>query len=170
MKLSNKNKYLIGGVIAMLLLSYRLALHKTLTAREVYAANMDRKESISNLPLKLSMLGQRERELDNQLAALDIGSSSLQNNLLKFLNKEASRNNVKIIDFNSPHVVEGEKGTTETLIFHLEGSYTDILKTLNALENKGSYGTISHLAFGKKRDYRGKRTYLRAKIFLQAIK
>ncbi|UJH68650.1 hypothetical protein [Allomuricauda sp. SCSIO 65647] len=170
MKLTNKNKYLLAGVVAMLLLSYRLAIHKTLMVREEFYNSLGKKESITNLPRQLSMLGQKEKTLDAQLVAFDVGNSSLQNNLLKFLNQEASKNQVKIIDFNSPHVVEGEKGTTETHILHLEGGYTDILKTLNALENKGSYGAISHLAFEKKKNYRSKRTYLQAQIFLEQVK
>ncbi len=167
MKLTNKNKYLLVGVVALSLLSYRLAIHNTLAVREEFYNNLEKKESIANLPGQLSMLGQKEKTLDAQLLALNVGNSSLQNNLLKFLNQEASKNRVKIIDFNSPHVVEAEKGTIETHIIHLEGGYTDILKTLNALENKGSYGAISHLAFEKKKNHRSKRTYLQAEVFLQ---
>lgn len=170
MRLANKNKYLLAGIVAMLLLSYRLAIHRTLALREAYGKNMEKKESISNLPMQLSMLGQKEKVLDGQLAALDASGSSAQNNLLKFLNREATKNKVKVIDFNAPHVVEGENGSIQTSIFLLEGGYTDILKTLNALENRGIHGAISHVRFEKKKNFRSKRTYLQAQVFLERMK
>ena len=167
MKLSNKNKYLIAGSIAILLLSYRLAIHKTIMAREEYGINMEKKESISNLPFQLSMLGQKEKVLDGQLDALDASGSSAQNNLLNFLNREAAKNKVKVIDYNTPHVVDGENGSVQTSIFLLEGGYTDILKVLNALENKGTFGVINHVVFENKKSHRSKSTFLQTQVFLE---
>jgi hypothetical protein len=116
------------------------------------------------------LLSQKERFLDEQLKELNLGDASMQNNLLKFLNRHAGKNKVKVIDFNSPHVIATENEEIATYIFNLEGGYTQILKTLHSLENNGGFGSVTHVVFEKKKDYRKKRTYLQAEVFLEQVK
>jgi hypothetical protein len=170
MTLSKKNKYLIFGFVAMVIVSYKLALEKTFVAKRQYAMNMEKQASLSNLPQQLSLLSQKERFLDEQLKELNLGDASMQNNLLKFLNRHAGKNKVKVIDFNSPHVIATENEEIATYIFNLEGGYTQILKTLHSLENNGGFGSVTHVVFEKKKDYRKKRTYLQAEVFLEQVK
>ena len=154
----------------MLLLSYQLAIHKTIVAKKELVDNTAKKESISNLPEQLSILSRKEKALNLRLEVMDVGSSSAQNNLLKFLSKESSTHKVKIIDFSSPHIIESNQRIVETYMLQLEGGYLSILKLLNAIENKGSFGAINHLNFEKKKNYRTKRTYLQAQVFLEQVK
>ncbi|MEX0288096.1 MAG: hypothetical protein AB3N14_03225 [Flavobacteriaceae bacterium] len=167
MKLTKKNTYLLLGFIAMLLLSYHLAIKKTLGARKIFIDNLTKKEVISNQPLQLAVLSQKEKALNQKLDSLNIGTSSTQNRLLKFLNQEAVTTKVRVIDFSTPHLVKADNGITETYILKLEGPYTSILKILNTIENMGGVGTVSHLNFEKKKDYHSKRIYLQAQIFLE---
>jgi len=170
MKLTKKNKYLIFGFIAMLVISYKLALENTIVAKMRYSENVEKQASISNLPKQLSMLSQKEQFLDKQLQELNLEDTSMQSSLLKFLNKQVRQYKVKVIDFNSPHIITTENEEIATYIFNLEGGYTNILKTLNSLENNGSFGSITHVGFEKKKNYRTKRTYLQAEVFLEQIR
>ncbi len=151
----------------MLLVSYQLAITKTLAAREENAINTERLVAIANLPKQLSALSKKEQQLDLQLQHLNLEDASMQNTLLKFLNHQTGKQQVKIIDFNAPHSIQTEQHTIETYIFDLEGGYTPILNVLNALENNGGFGAIVHVAFEKKTAYRSKKTYLQAKVFLE---
>ena len=170
MKLTKKNKYLIFGILAMLVISYKLALENTIVAKMRYSENVEKQASISNLPKQLSMLSQKEQFLDKQLQELNLEDTSMQSSLLKFLNKQVRQHKVKVIDFNSPHIITTENEEIATYIFNLEGGYTNILKTLNSLENNGSFGSITHVGFEKKKNYRTKRTYLQAEVFLEQLK
>ena len=170
MKLTKKNKYLIFGILAMLVISYKLALENTIVAKMRYSENVEKQVSISNLPKQLSMLSQKEQFLDKQLQELNLEDTSMQSSLLKFLNKQVRQHKVKVIDFNSPHIITTENEEIATYIFNLEGGYTNILKTLNSLENNGSFGSITHVGFEKKKNYRTKRTYLQAEVFLEQLK
>lgn len=151
----------------MLFLSYQLALKKTLLVYKNYSENLAKKEQVSNVPKQLAMLTQKERAIDEQLKKLNVEESSLQSNLLKTLNRESELNNVKIIDFNAPHHFKNERKEIETFIFDLEGSYIDVLKTINSIENNGSLGSITHFKMEKLKNYRTKKTYLQAKVFLE---
>lgn len=170
MRFNRKNKILFGSILLMLVVSYKLAIEKTIDLSRDYNANLNKSELIKNIPEKLSFLSQKERHLDAQLSMLNAEDSSVQNSLLKFLNREAQKNKVKIIEFNSPHTIKEEKQITETYIFNLEGGYSNILKTIHALENKGNFGAIAHLGLEKKKDYRSKRTYLQVTVFLEQLK
>ena len=170
MPLNKKNKILILGFVAILFMSYQLALKNTKEAYSSYNSNLEKRESIGNIPRQLAMLDQKEKAIDAQLQLLNLEESSLQNNLLKFLNQQAELNEVKIIDFNSPHIHKTENRQIETYSFDLEGSYSGILKMVNALENHGSLGAVIHFEMEKKKDYHSKRTYLQAKIFLEQVR
>lgn len=170
MKLNKKNKLLLGGILLMLVVSYKLAIQNTLALRQEYNTHLNQKELLNNLPQKLSMLSQKEQHIDKQLASLNVGSSSMQNNLLRFLNEQANQNQVKIIDFNAPHLQEVGKNTIETYIFNLEGGFPNILKTIYSLENQSGFGAISHLDYEKKKNYRTKKNFLQATVHLEMVK
>lgn len=170
MQLNTKNKLLALGGLVLLILSYQLAIKKTLVAQKEYAINTERQVAIANLPNQLLQLSQKEQQLDAQLHHLNLEDTSMQSNLLKFLNRQTEIQKVKIIDFNAPHRIQTEQHLVETYIFDLEGGYVPIVKVLNALENNGGFGAITHLTFEKKKDYRSKRTYLQAQVFLEQTK
>jgi len=170
MILNKKNKLLVFEILAMLFLCYQFAIKQTFTTYRAYSNNLQKKEELSSIPLQLERLTQKELVLDKQLLELNVEDISIQNNLLKYLNQEAEKNKVKIIDFNSPHRFEGENGEIETYIFDLEGGFTNILKLLNALENHGAFGAINHTAFEKTKDYRTRRTFLQTKVFIERFK
>ncbi|MEM1340494.1 MAG: hypothetical protein AAF717_08295 [Bacteroidota bacterium] len=170
MLLNSKNKGLLLGVIALLIVSYQLAITKTIAARKAHRANYKRDISAANLPEQHSLLSKKEQQLDAQLLKFNLEDTSLQNNLLKFLTAQTEKQHVKIIDFNAPHSIQNKGQTVETYIFDLEGGYTAILKVLNALENNAGFGGIVHVAYEKKKALRSKRTALQARVFLEQMR
>lgn len=168
--MTKKNKLLILGFTLMVLVSYQFALKNTVRTYSDFVENQKEKELVGNIPKQLALLTQKERVLDKQLQKLNLEDSSVQSNLLKFLNRQAELNSVKVIAFNAPHSIVEEAKTIETFIFDLEGNYTDILKTINALENSGSFGAVVHLQIEKLKNYRSKKTYLQATVFLEQVR
>jgi len=169
MKLNKKNKILIGAFLIMLVLCYKLALENTLKLHHSYGDNLKKKELLSNIPAQLAQLSQKEQYYTKQLSELHIDNSSMQNNLLKFLNLHTAKNKVQIIDFNAPHNYESEEHTINTFAFYLQGNYEGILKTIYALEQQKGFGEISHIQFEKQKNHRTKKTYLQARILLKQI-
>ena len=172
MKLDKKNRLLLLGFVMMSLLCYRFAIKKTRAAYGRHMENTGAERVEGNVREKVAFLYDKESLLDDRLRAFNVDGLSVQQGLLKFLNREAGENRVKVIDFNAPHRFEGELRDQElqTFIFTLEGGYTGILKTVNALENNGSFGSVGHIHLKKNKDYRTKRTYLRAEVFLALLR
>ena len=170
MKLEKKNKLLLLGFAIALFFSYQLAIRNTLAIREEFEINNIRMEAIAGFPNTLTAMRNKEKALQAQLTQMDLSSVSFQTDLLRVLNKASANNKVNIVNLKSPHKIVVQTDTVATYIFDLEGGYGDILKTLNTLEKKKSYGVISHLAFEKKKDYRSRRTFLQAKVFLKQLR
>ncbi len=169
MKLDNKNKLLIAGCLVLLFATYKLALSKTMAIQEEYGNLKSKRIQAQDIPEQLALLAQKEQYYDSIMQRMDIGDTSIQNNLLRTINEQAKVRNVKVIDFNPPHThsFEDHKLLTHSIV--LNGSYTDILQVAYMLEHKGSFGDIVHMDFEKKKDYRKRKSFLEATIFVQHI-
>lgn len=167
MGLDSRNKLLLGSFIVLLVLSYQLAIKKTLVLREVYVDGLEQVERATDIPTELATLAKKETYLDGQFQQLNLGSSSVQNDLLKFLNSHTGDHGVKIMDFGAPHLTQDGNTTYKSYIFTLEGNFKGILHVAHALENQGNFGAISHMAFTKEKDHRTKKTFLQATIHLE---
>ncbi len=170
MQLNKKNKLLVLGVLVMSLLCYFLAVKKTMLLREEYNLLSEKDKLAQNLGVKLATLAKKEQNLNSQFNQLNLGATSIQNNLLRVLNEQSLTYGVKIIEFNAPHVVQANNTESKTHIFTLEGSYTAILSLIHELEKRGSFGRVIHLNFEKKKDYRNRKAYLQATVFLAQLK
>ncbi|MFS4469594.1 hypothetical protein [Maribacter sp. 2210JD10-5] len=170
MKIDNKNKLLFLGLVVLLLASYYLAINKTLLLRKESQRLNAQVEQFKDIPKKLSVLGQRNAHYDSLLVKMDLVDTSVQNNLLRTINQEATKNKVIVMDFNQPHIYEMGDNSLHTYSFNLNGNYTDILKVVHAIEQKGNFGEVVHIDFQKKKNYRTNRYSLGAIVFVQQVK
>lgn len=170
MKINNKNKLLFLGIIAMLFASYYLAINKTLLLRNEAQRLTVQVEQFKDIPNKLAILSQKDVHYDSILGKMDLVDTSVQNNLLRTINQEATKNNIKVMDFNQPHLYEMGENSLHTYSFKLDGNYTDILKVVHTIEQKGNFGEIVHMDFQKKKNYRTNKYSLGATVFVQQVK
>jgi len=125
----------------------------------------------NSTPKLAHQLRQKEKQLDLLLSRYNItASESFQNDLLKQLTTYSDSYHLKIIDFKEPHIIT-EKGFTATsYIFSLEGSFNGCLALLNKIENNPTLGSIKHLTFTKKRNYKTNVDQLFVEVILQKNK
>lgn len=170
MKIDNKNKLLFLGIVAMLFASYYLAINKTMLLRKESHRLSEQVEQFKDIPNKLAILSQKNIYYDSILGEMDLVDTSIQNNLLRTINQEASKNNIKVMDFNQPHLYQVGENSLHTYSFKLDGNYTDILKVVHTIEQKGSFGEIVHVDFQKKKNYKTNKYSLAATVFVQQVK
>ena len=168
--INNKNKFLLLGVVILLIASYHLAFKKTFQMRTELKTLESQAELYNNIPHRLSILGQKNIYFDSILTKMDFNDTSIQNNLIRTINLEARKNNVKVMDFNQPHLFQNSTSTEYTYNFNLEGDFTDILKVLHEIELKGNFGDVIHLGFEKKKDYKTLKNHLSVNVLLQQLK
>ncbi|WP_411032046.1 hypothetical protein [Spongiimicrobium sp. 3-5] len=167
MKSSTKNKILIAGVLLGFFLSYKLSLEKTLDLRKTSKTLVAETKGLKDLPRQFHILSQEEKHYDSLMQKMALKNTSVQNNLLRVINQEAQRHNIKVLDFNEPHVHKKEANIINTFSLELQGAYTNILKTMHTLEQKGNFGEIVHVGLEKKKNYKNNQAYLTATLLIQ---
>lgn len=168
MRLNKKNKWLVAGFAIVLFISYKFAIANTI---QYYIDYTEKSELISATPATpqlAAQLLQREKELDSILGGYQIkDSESFQNELLKQLTRQSSEHNLKITDFKEPHVFSDSISATISYSFTLKGSYNGTLQLLNKIENSAGYGTVRHVFFLRKLNYRSHSQELFTEVILE---
>jgi hypothetical protein len=167
MILDRKNKLLLVGFAIVLYVSYAFAISKTMGYYNEYQSKKTLLASNELSPKIAFQLKQKEKQLDQLLAQYKItNAESFQNDLLKQLNTYSDNYHLKIVDFKEPHIITEAGLTTTSYIFSLEGSFNGCLALINKIENNATLGSINHIDFIKKRDYKTNRDYLVVEVVL----
>lgn len=168
MNSKRKNRLLIAGFALLLLICYQFAIKNTLEEKNRY--NQLKKEEIlfQNIPKQLLTLNKKKEYYDSLLAKYQIGETSLQNSLLKNINKNAKELNLKVIDFNEPHITVKNDLQVSTYSITIEGTFNNITQLIYRLEQKTRFGELVNVHFIKHKNYRTRKNYLQATIMLQS--
>lgn len=164
-----KNVVLIIGFLLALTLCYQLAISKTVTLKKEYNTLKYEETLFENTPKQVSMLQQKQQYYDGLLSKYQLNGSSVQNNLLKTINKFADSANIKVIGFLEPHVILNEDLKISTYQFSLEGDFNALLKLIHKLEQGTKFGEITHIAFEKKTNFRTGQVFLQAHVLLKSF-
>ena len=164
-----KNIALIIGFVITLFLCYKLAINKTLKQKQQYKTFKEQELLFKNAPKQLSLLKQKDVYYDSLLTKYQIVGSSIQNNLLKFINTFATKNNLKVISFLEPHSISKDELIIKTYEFVLEGDYNSINQLIHQLEQRTRLGEVINLHFEKKKNFRSGKYYLQAKVLLKSF-
>ena len=169
MKSKKKFILLMTFSVLLLLISYLFAFSKTIAMKGNYSKLKSQENQYRNIPEQIQVLSKKEVYYDSILSKLNLSSTSLENNLLKLLTDYSTNNQIKIKNFNSPHDFVLEKSSYTTYNFTLEGSYTAILKLIYKVEQNSTYGEVIHVDFKKETNFRTRRKFLTAKVFVQSV-
>ncbi len=171
MKQGTKNILLLAGFILILILAYNYSFSKTFEVKDrLNELNLQIAEN-SNRSFNQAELGGRELYLDSIINKGLAGSNSLQNNLLEVLNDYSTKFSFKIISFQQPHIYAFEDKTEITSFqFVLEGKYEALEKTLYELEKNYSFGSLAHISFEKKKNYKLNKVFLQCSVVMQNVK
>ncbi|KDN55713.1 hypothetical protein [Flavobacterium seoulense] len=168
MKLNKKNKFLLFGFAFALYICYAFAISNTIKYYKEYHSKEELITDNSSSPKLAYQLHQKENQLDELLSQYNITTSeSFQNDLLKQLNNFCNIHHLKVIDFKEPHIVTDKGFVNSSYIFSLEGSYNGCLSLLNKIENSPNLGSIKHLNFIKKKNFKTNVDQLFVEVILQ---
>lgn len=165
----NRNGVLILAIVLAFFSCYKFAISNTLELKEEYKNLINEEALLKDRPKQFRLWSRKQVYFDSILNKMNLGNTSFENNLLRVINLEAKKNNLKVLDFNEPHVSSDQNNTLNTFEFVLEGGYTALLKAVHAIEQENNFGEIIHLQFEKKRNYRKNSDYLTSRILIQQI-
>lgn len=165
----SKKKFILLMVVSILILiaSYSFGFSKTLQARRNYQEIKKQEELYKDVPKQIQLLSKKKVYYDSILTQMNLSNTSLENSLLKIINNNTKTANLKLQNFNTPHLYLDDNAKLLTYNFKLEGNYNSLLKLIYTIERNGSFGEVIHLDFLKEQDFKTKRKYLTAKVLIQ---
>ncbi len=164
-----KNRLLIVGFLLVIILCFQLAISKTIAVKKEYTILKDQESLFKNTPKQVSLLKQKQLYYDELLSKYQINGSSVQNNLLKTINRFADSTNLKVVSFLEPHSITKTDLKVNTYQFTLQGNFNAILKLIHALEQHTKFGEVTNLHFTKKKNFRTGTFYLQASVLLKSF-
>lgn len=172
-KWTPKNKYLFFISLFLLGLSYFFSFRKTFAVKKHYLLLKQQEVVLNNTPKKLKALKQKVKDYDQFLEAYNL--SNKDNSIASFLEtayRIAALNKILIQEFKEPHVYINKETQSKvtTYIFHFKGDYKGIIETIYTLEQKHTFGNITHFGFYKKKNYSTGKFNLFAEVHIQRLK
>lgn len=166
---SRKNKFLIVGLVALFLISYRFAISNTLELRKQHK-NLKKEELFfGNAPQQLAVMSNKIQSIDQLLSNYKLNEATIQNSMLKEINEFASKNDLTIIKFTEPHLEIKPDITIYTYEVAVQGEFSAILSLIHHLEQNTAFGEISHLYFETNKNFKTNKTYLQAKFLIKSF-
>lgn len=170
MKQRTKNYLLITAFILVLIVAYKFSFSKTLTVKKEFEDLEMKISTGKQASVNPEALKSKESYLDSIIDKNKLKNISLQNSLLQVLNENGKKGSVKIIAFKEPHIFIKESNLKQTSFqFILEGNYKDLEDVLFLLENEYSFGSLSHISFLKKKDYKLNKDFLQCLVIIQHL-
>lgn len=159
----------IAGFFVCLYLVWHFSIKQTFELKN--EINHIEKTMINSKSLinKKVLLQQKNKYFDSILNKFNIKGKSIQNNLLNFINNYCSVTNLKIISFKEPHNYSESNISYNTYRFIVQGGFNEILQLVNRIEQTKKFGSVIHLNFQKKKNYKTGKYFLNADILLQRI-
>lgn len=170
MNLKQKNRLLLGGFILLLWICYKIPISQTLSVKKEYHKLNNERQLFSNIPQKIENLYKENKYLDSILNKYQFSSEkTFQSNLLETITSFSKTNNLIVVSFNEPHIIEKNKTFVNTYLFTVRGTYNNSLRLIYELEQIKKLGKIVSVNFDRKKNYRTNRKYLETKILLQRV-
>ncbi len=166
-----KQKYSIGGVFLLAVVSYFFAFRKTIQLKRQYKSLVVNEQLYNSTPIQLKKLHEKDKAYDDFLASYNISSGSITNDLLEVLHTLAVDQKLLIENYSEPHIYINEetKSKTITNTFTLKGGYNGIIELLYKMEQEYTFGNITHVNFEKQKNYRTGKYHLFCEVHLQRL-
>ena len=165
-----KNSMLILVGFLAVFICYKLAIQRTLEQKTQYRELKSQEELFSNIPRQFGLLNEKNKHYDSLLKKFQITETSMQNNLLKTINKASEKLQLKLIDFDEPHIFSENGRSKNSFLFKVEGSFENILKLVHQLEQKTRYGEVTNLHFHKLKNPKNRKPFLQAEVLIMNYK
>lgn len=167
MSFKKKNIVLAFSFLILCLIAYQFAIRNTLNLKSEFNTIKANKAQEQMIQSKIGQLSAQKRYLDSLVSVNKITTTNLQNELLVTLNRLSEKHNVKISNFDEPHIdsIGGIENTYHRFV--LKGNYKQIINTIYDLEYGRNLGQLVSLQFEKQRDYRRNSVYLTADVLIK---
>lgn len=165
-----KNKVLLTAAFVFLLFVYWISLSNT---AELYFQNEELRKKVNLSYSAPQMISQLEKQLlywDKVANNESDTASTIQNELFMRVSKACDKHQAVLRSLELSGSEQKDSYSIDTYLVVVEGGYKNLLQTVHQLENQLGNGILSSLAFEVETDRYTKKSYLRAKLYIQSVK
>lgn len=172
MSRNRKLVLLILSICGFYFVAYYFAFSKTIEAREEINDLKSVYRSNQRLSQNIQKTEKQNSYFDSIIQKNSISNTSLQNNILRYLNNyttEKENGMISVVKFHKEHTALFKNTKVISYIVDLKGSYRDIEKLLYNLEitNAFKLGSINHISLEVRENRTKKKTELFTRVILQ---
>lgn len=169
MNSKQKNRMLVLGFVAILLVAYQFSFKKTFELGTSIQNLSKEKELLSNANERIHYLQQHNTHLDSILQSNNVSADrSFEQNLFQRLEKLRKEHKTTIVSFDQPHEFVSDEATMLSYTIEVKGDFRNLMLFASSLE-KQRMGKFSSVEFVKKRNHRKRKNELICKIILQKL-
>lgn len=170
-KLTYKYRFyiLLGGIFIVSILTYKLAIKKTLELKAECSKIENELNSVGYAPQKISVLRKRLSEIEKLYGSDFEDLDKLQEKLLQHIGLTCKQYDLVLIELPEVHQYKNNDYVIKTFKVVVEGNYIDILKFVYDLEFKPALGRLASIKFYTQTNYRKNNKILYAQIIIQNI-
>ncbi len=155
--------------VALMILSYFLAISKTLSEREKFSLLTQKHKQVQNLSSELKKWSNLSQQLDVSLGGQEF-YLDFHEGLLSSVGTFCHENQIQLVEFSEPFEGIDESYSVETIVLKFQGKYHPLLKLVHHLEETFKGGKISSASFTKEKNFKKNREELFLELYIQNIK
>lgn len=164
-----KNKVLVIGFFALLLVAYQFSFKRTFELSSRIDQLTEDKSLLENASERIGYLQQENSYLDTVLKSNDVSADqSFEQNLFQKISKLRAEHKVEIVSFEKPHEFVTEGSTLLSYTIEVKGGFRELMFFSSSLE-KQRLGKFSSVQFLKKRNPKKRKNELIARIVMQKL-
>ena len=161
-----KNLAVTIAIPVLLILGYVFSFSKTIALRKDNERLKGYEYQKDNLPLKIASVKKRIQTLDSMISITEV---SYQARLLSTLTDYCTQNGTSLIEVQDVDFDQYEQLPYDSYRIKIEGRYTALIQTLDALEKNFGLGKVQSVGYVRELDRRTKRVSLVLSIYLTRV-
>jgi Tfp pilus assembly protein PilO len=171
-ELDNKIKFYVINVLVLvvLIIGYNTAISPTLSVYNELQENKTELLAAKNAPSLIAGIENELAELESIVGKLEPSYAQFQKKVLGNLVELSQRYDTKIKVIHEPTYYESNGYEVQTLNLTLKGSFIDITKIIDGLQNKNKTGHLASVNYRLVENKRRNEIYLETDIAIQNFK
>jgi hypothetical protein len=164
------NSFLLPAMLVFCIITYKLALSRTVDAWSSMNKLSEQAEQQKNAPARIAELKKQIIQFDKLIGNNARDSLETRQDILDKTGQYCSRSGCCLIDFPNPIITDKNTFAVETNSIVLEGTYAKLLQYIYEMETRWRPGKVVSVRFLQKTDMKTNTKTLNAYVYIQKIK
>jgi hypothetical protein len=167
---TKRNKYLLWGSLAFAILAYLLAIQNTIDLAKENVELKSKLQEAEQAPMQVRQLQNKLQLFNARLGNYLVTENDNQEKIVRGANAFCQASGLILREI--PELTMQEENDFEVITTQVvaQGSFINLLKLVHHFEKHHQIGRVSSVKFLKAEDFKTRKTYLSARIYLQNIK